>query len=212
MYRKSVSGTTPEALVLASSNHKYPTDWSADGRFLVYNDLNPTNAASGYDVWALPLDGDQKPFAVLNSRFEEREGRLSPQGQWLAYESNESGRFEIYITQFPGPGTRRAVSVGGGVQARWRSDGRELFYISPNGTLMSAPVTFSPGEKQADLGTGVALFPTKISGRGAQRTSGSARAEYAVAPDGQRFLVNTETDVAPAPITVVLNWTPRSNK
>lgn len=212
VYRKSVSGTTPEALVFASSNHKYPTDWSADGRFLVYNDLDPTNAGNGYDVWALPLEGDQKPFAVLNSRFEEREGRLSPQGQWLSYESNESGRFEIYITQFPGPGTRRAVSVAGGVQARWRSDGRELFYIAPNGTLMSVPVTFSPGEKEAELGTGVALFPTRISGRGAQRTIGSARAEYAVAPDGQRFLVNTETDVAPAPITVVLNWAPSSNR
>lgn len=124
-YEKPVSGTGTETLLFASSEFKNIFDWSADGRFILYTSQTPK---AGRDLWALPLFGDRKPFLVAQTPFEETEGRFSPDGRWIAYQSNESGRTEIYVKPFPGSGGRSQVSTDGGTNAQWGRDGRELFY------------------------------------------------------------------------------------
>src|SRR5213083_2964398 len=98
----------------------------------------------GWDIWALPLDGDRKPFPVVQTDFEERDGQFSPDGKWIAYQSNESGRFEIHVQPFSGSERQVSgkwqVSTTGGAQVRWRHDGKELFYIALDGRLMAVPI------------------------------------------------------------------------
>ena len=106
----------------SSRRNESPLDWSQDGRFLLYSTQNPKTAS---DIWALPLMGERKPFAVLQSSFDEIQGQFSPDGRWLAYASNESGRYEIYVRTFPEAGGKWQVSAAGGMQPRWRRDGQE---------------------------------------------------------------------------------------
>ncbi len=209
LYLKAASGTADAEPILVSGSNKYPTDWSSDGRFVLFNDLSPSN---GYDVWAVGVQRGSKPFRVVGTHFEEREGRLSPGGHWIAYQSNESGRFEVYLTQFPGPGARVPVSTAGGVAPRWRQDGKELYFLAPDGTMMGVPVRFGGDERTVEVATPTTLFPTRVFGRGALNTIGTSRAEYAVSPDGQSFFINTDRDEAPPPITVILNWKPPAQK
>jgi Tol biopolymer transport system component len=128
-----VTDTEPESLLLATPENKAPVDWSPDGRFLLFRS---PGKATGFDLWALPMDGDRKPFPVVQTDFEERDGQFSPDGKWVAYQSNESGRMEIYVQPFSG-GRRELISAGGGAQVRWRHDGKELFYIALDGPLMA---------------------------------------------------------------------------
>src|SRR5260370_6130941 len=97
-------------------------DWSSDGRFVLYRHLNSETA---FDLWAIPLDGDRQPFPIVQTEFDEREGQFSPDGKWIAYASNQSGRVEVYLRPFPGPGGDLRVSAAGGAQRRWRRDGNE---------------------------------------------------------------------------------------
>jgi Tol biopolymer transport system component len=208
LYRKPTSGAANEELLLENPQSKTPTDWSPDGRFLLYRgrDLNEGN----YDIWALPLDRERKPFPVVQTDFDEREGQFSPNGKWVAYQSNESGRFEIYVQPFPGPGGKWQVSANGGAQPRWRRDGKELFYIGLDGRLMAAAIAFPPGGQTVEAGPPMSLFATRIVGGALQ---GAFRAQYAVSNDGQRFLINSYTEeAATPPITVILNWHPEPGK
>ena len=116
-----------EELLLATNEPKFPMDWSRDGRVLLYNSMDPK---LGLDIWALPLDGERKPRAVVQTEFNEQLPQLSPDGKWMVYQSNRTGRFEVYIRPFPGPGSDAPVSAEGGAQARWNPDGKELFYIA----------------------------------------------------------------------------------
>jgi Tol biopolymer transport system component len=171
-------------------------NWSADGRYLLYQEAGPK---TGWDLWALP-NGGRKPIAVVNSPFDERNGQFSPDGRWVAYQSNHTGRFEIYVQPFPGPGRKFEVSTAGGTFPRWRADGKELFFIAPNAKLMSVPVKISGSTFEA--GSPIALFQTRIV------TGGLAtqQAQYAVSRDG-RFLINSRVDEStPTPITLILNW------
>jgi hypothetical protein len=129
--------------------------------------------------------------------------RVSPDGRWVAYASNESGRFEIFLRNFQKPVGNRQISTGGGIQPVWRRDGKELFYIAPGGKLMSVALKLGDdGETSAP----VELFQTRMAGVGSP-TSGLSQ-QYDVTPDGQRFLVNTAVEQATlAPVTVVVNWT-----
>jgi len=205
LFEKPASGTADEQPLLVTSQSKSPQDWSRDGRFLLYSTQDPKTLS---DLWALPLTGERKPFAVLQSSFDEIEAQFSPEGQWLAYASNESGRYEIYIRTFPEADVKRHVSAAGGMQPRWRRDGRELFYVAPDTRLMAVPIRLAPQKHTLEAGAPVALFPTRLATGGNIVTAGFlARAQYAVATDG-RFLMNIAADeTVTSPITVVLNWT-----
>jgi len=137
LYEKGVSSTGQETPLWQSDYHKFPTDWSRDGRYIIYRQIDPKTK---FDIWALPLFGERKPFPVLQSEANERSGALSPDGQWLAYYSDESGRNEIYVQRFPS-GDKQRISAGGGTWPYWRKDRKELYYHALDGKVMAAPVT-----------------------------------------------------------------------
>jgi Tol biopolymer transport system component len=175
-----------------------PMSWSRTG-FLLYMERNPR---TGGDVSALPLDGKQEPFAFLNSKYEERTPQFSPDGQWVAYASDESGRLEIYLRTFPISSGQWPVSIGGGVTPRWRRDGQEIYYIAPDAKLMA--VTVAAKNNVPELGTPTALFQTKILYGGTSPVG--TNWQFDVAPDG-RFLINVNTTAgSTSPITVIQNW------
>jgi dipeptidyl aminopeptidase/acylaminoacyl peptidase len=198
LYEKSASGAGDEQLVVADAG--LPVSWSPDGRFLLYS---RPDANTGTDLWVLPLTGERKPLAVVQTAMDQPGGEFSPDGRWLAYESNESGRFEVYVQPFPEAGGKMQISSAGGTQPRWRRDGKELYYVAPDARLMAVPVAVSPDGKTLELGVPAPLFRTRLA---SGATVNPGRPEYAVAPDG-RFLMNTVVeDTAPSPITIVLNW------
>jgi Tol biopolymer transport system component len=200
LYVKEASGAGGDQRLLSTPHDKAPADWSHDGRFLLYRNTDPK---TGYDLWAVPMTGDGKPFAVAQTEFEERDGQFSPDDRWVAYQSNESGRFEIYVQPFPGPGGKWQVSSNGGAQVRWRPDAKELFYVSLDGKLMAVPIALKA--EQPEIGAPAALFNIRLGGA----VQGISRQQYVVSADGQRFLVNTVSDEAASPLTVILNWRPK---
>ena len=144
------------------------------------------------------------PVSYLQTEFNEHQGRLSPDGRWMAYASDESGRSEVYVRAFPTPGTRWRVSTDGGSDPRWRRDGKELFYQSTDRTLLAADV-------KADISFTVsaprALFKMPIADRGARMTEVSNASSYEPTGDGQRFLINALIEgPPPPPVTVILHW------
>jgi len=158
----------------------------------------------GNDLWVLSLSEDRKPRALLQTPFNELDGRFSPDGRWVAYRSNESGRIEIYVMPFAAAqGGKWQVSTFGGDQPRWRRDGRELFYLAGN-TIMAAEVNGSGPAFQ--VGAVRRLFD--VTRRTAPSPFGVGSV-YDVTADGQRFLVSVvaEAEEAPSPITVITNWT-----
>jgi WD40 repeat protein len=206
LYLKPANGTGNEEVLLATPQNKAPVDWSPDGAFILYRS---PGLSTGFDLWALPVHGDRKPFPVAQTTFEERDAQFSPDGKWIAYQSNESGRMEIVVRSFSGSGSKLQVSREGGAQVRWRADGKELFYIALDGRLMAVPIQFAPDGRSVRAGAPVPLFGTRVGGA-VQYTS---RQQYVVSPDGQRFLMNTLAEEANAsPITVILNWHPERGK
>jgi serine/threonine protein kinase len=201
LYQNPASSAGMEEVLLATPLPKVPHDWSPDGRFLLYSVID---SKTGSDLWALPLEaGNQKPFPVAQTPANERWGQFSPDGKWVAYQSDDSGREEVYLHPFPGPGATVQVSTTGGSQARWRPDGKELFYVALDGRLMAVPISVAPGGSVLDPGTPVPLFATHIG----PALRGSSRQNYMVSPDGQRFLMNAVVGEGPAaPITLILNW------
>ena len=198
LYQKPITGAGNEEPLLTTALAKQTSDWSPDGRFLLYRSQDPVTR---YDIWALPLDGDRKPFPVVQTTFDERDGQFSPDGKWIAYESNESGRFEIYVQPFPGPGPKWPISKSGGAQVRWPRHGTELFYIAPDNRLMAAPIRLDSSHQTVQVDVPVPLFGTHVG----VPVSGS-RQQYMVSPDGRRFLMNTLAEEPTSPITVILNW------
>jgi len=203
LYRKLSSGAGADELLLESDQPKAPADWSPDGRFLLFRSVDPQ---TGFDLLLLPVFGDKKPFPFLKTPFDERNGQFSPDGKWVGYQSNESGRFEIYVQPFPGPGRKFQISTNGGAQPRWNKNGKEMFYVSLDSKMMAAPVKLSPDGQSLETDTPTALFPVRIAGG---PVSAFNKQQYAVSSDGQRFLVNLAVDKgAASPITVILNWKP----
>ncbi len=201
---KATSAGSQESMLLDTPETLVPQDWSRDGRFLLFRKtgaLGPQDTSTGWDIWALPMEGDGKPFPVAQTTFDERTAQFSPDGNWIAFESNESGRFEILVQQFPNPTTTTVVSTGGGLQPRWGPDGKELFYIAPDGRLMAVPLRFSPS-KTVEPAPPVPLFVARVG----STLLGGSGIEYMVADEGQRFLMNTLTEQAASPITIILNW------
>jgi Tol biopolymer transport system component len=200
LYRRSTTGAGTDEVILASQENKFAMGFSHDSQYLLYRVTAPN---VNWDLWVLPMTGQQKPIPVAHSAFQEMMGEFAPDGRWVAYQSNESGRYEIYLQSFPTPSVRVQISSSGGAQPRWRRDGKELFFVALDGRLMAASVSVN-ASGQVQPGVPVSLFVTQAAG-GA--VPGVQKQQYAVAPDGQRFLVNTiSDDAAAAPITLVLNW------
>ena len=191
-----------ETLMLSSSDNKAPTDSSGDGRYLLYASQNAQTGVTQLN--AMPLDGTTKPLAAIPTRHSEDGGQFSPDGRWIAYRSNESGRREIYVRPFPGPGRAWPVSTRGGSQVRWRHDGKELFFIGADGSLMAASIALHTDEQTVTVGAPVPLFRTGFHGG-----EGFDTPQYSVSSDGQRFLMNVDADedAGASPITIVQNWT-----
>ena len=203
LYWKLSSGAGADELLVESDQAQGPTDWSSDGHFILLNRLNPQTS---WDLWVLPVSGGKKPFPFLTTPFQELNGQFSPGGNWIAYQSNESGRFEIYVQSFPGPGGKFQISSNGGAQPRWNKNGKEIFYVSLDSKMMAVPVKFPPDGQSLEIGTPAALFPVRIAGG---PLPGRNRQQYAVSADGQRFLVNLVAgEGTTSPITVILNWHP----
>jgi len=205
LYVKSANGAEPEQLLVRmGAPAGWPEDWSRDGRFIIYQ---IPGAKTGQDLWIVPQpvqgeSSDRKPFPYLQTEFDERHGRFSPDGRWVAYSSNESGRDEVYVQSFPASGARVQISAGGGMEPQWRKDGTELFYIAEDRTLMAVPVKLaSSASEPLQVGQAKPLFSvpvmdTFIVGR-----------SYEVSNDGQRFLLRAPASGEAAPsLTVVLNW------
>ena len=211
LYQKLSSGASAEDLLLASPQGKVATDWSTDGRFLLYNSVDPQGDR---DLWVLPMEADRSPWVLLKTPFSERWGSFSPDGRWVAYHSNESGQTEVYVRPFAETaassaavaGGQRQVSTSGGAFPRWRRDGKELYYLGPTAAMMAAPITVT--RAALEPGVPVVLFPTRIVGGGADTQQGR---QYDVTSDG-RFLINTVVDEAAAPITLLMNWNPEGEE
>jgi Tol biopolymer transport system component len=198
LYLKPLTGTAGEELLVASAMHSaIPNDWSSDGRFLVTTTNDPKTRG---DIWTVPLGGDRTPAPFANSSYDESSGQFSPDGRWIAYRSDESGRFEIYVQPFPGPGEKTQVSIDGGTEPRWRADGKEIFYISPDAKMMA--VSFQSSGGAPDVGKPVPLFQTRKVRGG----TGNVLQQYDVSSDG-RFLINVNADESVAsPIMLIMNW------
>jgi dipeptidyl aminopeptidase/acylaminoacyl peptidase len=205
LYAKSANGAGSEQLLIRmSAPAGWPEDTTRDGRLLLYQIPGPK---TDQDLWFAPQpsDGsvvDAKPYPYLHSEFDEKHGRFSPDGRWVAYTSNESGRDEVYVQSVPLSGAKFQISSGGGIEPHWRKDGTELFYIAEDRALMAVPVkpASSPAEPlqigQPQRLLSVPLLDTFIVGR-----------TYEVSNDGQRFLLRTPASGATAPpLTVVLDW------
>ena len=204
LFRQALSGGTARC-VLDSEGPKFPTDWSLDGRFLCYSSQVPDYR--NLHIWTLALSGvaeESKPRAFLQHPYQEFGAQFSPANgceapRWLAYASDETARYEVYVRDFPDARHKWQVSSQGGLQPRWRSDGRELFYLTPDGTLMSVPVNPS---SSFEFGASEQLFPTGFRFQG--RYSFWMN-QYAATRDGQRFLLNRRLpDAAQGAITAVI--------
>jgi len=200
LYQMPSSGGGAEEPLLKVPGHTLtPQSWSRDGKSILYLDRDPK---TGGDLWVLPLEKGQKPYEFLKTRFEERAAQFSPDGRWVAYSSDESGQMEIYVRPFPKKPGQSQVSTTGGVTPRWARNGKELYYIAPDGMLMAVPV--HPTPTSPGLGTPQALFLTRAVFGGASIVG--ITWQYDVAEDG-RFLINATTvDGRTAPITVIQNW------
>jgi serine/threonine protein kinase len=202
LYQTFIGGAHGEEMLVVSDRPKFPMDWSADGRFLLYAVLDPKR---GFDLWALPLAGDRKPFEVVATDFNEGLGQFSPDGRWIAYQSDRTGRPEIYVRPFPGPGNDFIASNAGATQVRWSGDGKELFYVGADERLMGLPVAVSPDGNAMEFGTAAPLFKTSM----VSSTINTIKQQYAVLPDGRSFVLQSILgDANASPITIILNWKP----
>jgi hypothetical protein len=200
-FTKAASGSGAEDLLLSTSRTKRrPT-----GRRTAATSCSGVRRSPPDSICGVPVGARVSRF-VVQTMFEERDGQFSPDGNWIAHQSNESGRTEIFVQSFRS-GRQESGVDGGGAQVRWRKDGRELFYIALDGKLMAVPIRQSADGGSLEAGTPVALFATRVGGA----IRATYLQQYVVSPKGDRFLMNTVTSEASvAPITVILNWRPPS--
>jgi Tol biopolymer transport system component len=200
LYVKRLGAPGEEERLFRNSFQMFPQSWSHDGHFIAYATIHPKTRS---DIWLFPTTGDRTPVPFLQTEFDERHARISPDGRWMAYSSNESGSRGVYVTRFPDAGGKWSVSPKGGAFPIWRRDGRELFYRAPGGQLMAVPIAGGP---EFQPGVAVPLFNPSAAvddlGLGTF---------YDVAPDA-RFLINVFVERTSPPATVVLNWRPDAER
>jgi Tol biopolymer transport system component len=190
LFMRASNGSGTEQTLLADGISKDAMSWTPDGRFLLYR----ASGKTGNDIWVLPAGG--KPYAFIATPAQENYGRFSPDGRWVAYTSNESGVDEIYVVPFPGPGGKYQVSSAGGALPRWRGDGREIFYLAPDRTVTAVAVDGTTAGFRVGAPTGLFRAPVETL----------VGYQYAVARDGQRFLVNTVGNQPPPTVTIETDW------
>ncbi|MEP6995649.1 MAG: protein kinase, partial [Acidobacteriota bacterium] len=196
LIRRNLESSREEQLQEVARSFQTAQDVSPDGSTLVYVE----RAAGNFDICTLPLPGPGKPTAVLQSPFDKKEVRFSPDGRFLAFISNESGQAEAYVMPYPGPGQRVRLSSGGARLLQWGRDGKELFFLSADGHLMSLPIRTSPS---LQTGTPVRLF----------KLEGKPWLSFQLSSDGKRFLaVVPQTTADEQPWTVVVNWTSEAGR
>ncbi len=186
-----------ETLFHSAGKHMYSSSWSPDGESVLCTALS---AGKSGDLLLIPLGGDHTPRELTQTKHDEGNGRFSPDGKWIAYDSNESGQYEVYVAAFPGPGSKIQVSTTGGTEPRWRADGKELYYFARDNRLMAVEITM--GGSAFDVGKVVPLFQAR------EVWLPGAAIRYDVSKDGQRFLVFAPVaETTPATISLIVNWT-----
>jgi eukaryotic-like serine/threonine-protein kinase len=197
LFRKPANGASPETLLLRDSATKFAESVSPDGKLLLFR---RQAEKTRYDIWLLSLEqaessGKAEPRVFVQTPFYEGRAKFSPDGHWVAYESGESGRVEVYVVPFPGPGGKRQISSEGGRQPHWRKDGKELFFANRDQQLMTAEVNIGNGTLEVEKVQ--KLFDGVINGTNT----------FDVSADGQKFLVVEDSVTSSPPLTLVLNWT-----
>ena len=196
LFWRPADGSGAEERLMTSEYNLLPSSWSPDGQMLAFSEVHPTTRL---DIWVLPLEGERKPRPFLITQFNESSAMFSSDGRWLAYTSDESGRFEIYVQPFPGPGRKWQISTEGGTEPVWARNGGELFYRSEIGNrMMAVDITTEP---TFNAGKPRLLF----EGRYDTRVTIGYRANYDVTADGQRFVM-IKGEEGQGQINVVLNW------
>jgi serine/threonine-protein kinase len=198
LFSKPADGSGPAELFTEGEYHQQPKSWSADGKVMVLTEgLNPE---TGLDIWMLKLEGDRKPESFLHSKYNEFHPVFSPDGHWLAYVTDESGREEVYVRPYPGPGKIISISTEGGMEPVWSPDGKALYYRDISGDRVMV-VSFI-AEPELSVGKPQLLFEGKyfagtIWGR-----------NYDIAPDGNRFIMITDEEQKQklTQMNIILNW------
>jgi DNA-binding winged helix-turn-helix (wHTH) protein/dipeptidyl aminopeptidase/acylaminoacyl peptidase len=195
LYQKPPFGDDRAELMFSDGRSVTALDWSRDGRFVL---VGRTGGGTRADLWLLPDAGEGEPIPYLTTPFAELQARISPDGRWVAYTSDESGIWEVYVQSFPVPGGKRTISTQGGGQPQWRGDGRELFYVASDRQLMAVEIRIG-ADGTLDAGIPAPLFDAQVP-----HNLVGPRNDYAVTHDGRRFLVGTDKERGA--ITIVLNW------
>jgi Tol biopolymer transport system component len=201
IYEKSSTGTGTETVMPSGDASSIPVNWSSDGKYIVFSRLRQAGNTSSYDTWLLPMFGDRKPTPLLETGFDKFQARVSPNSNFVAYSTNESGTYQIVVQTFPdAAGGKWQISADGGIEPKWRRDGRELYYLSLDGKLMSVAIGGSPFTASRP----VELFQTPLTVNRAQPTRDR---RYDVSPDGRFLMVIPSATNAPTPYSVIVNWT-----
>ena len=202
LFIKPATAAGREEVLLSSPEEKSVDDWSADGRYVLFDQRTFERRS---DLMAVEVEPPNRVIPVSRTDYEEARGQFSPDGGWVAYQSDATGRPEIHLQPFPGPGKEVVISNGGGTQVRWKRDGTELFYVTVDGRLMAVPVKLFTKQQVAEPGPPNYLFTPPLGGN---VQHGDYRHQYDVSSDGKRFLVAaaSQPDVN-LPIGVIFNWT-----
>ncbi len=201
IYEKSSTGAGTETVLPSGDVSSIPVHWSSDGRYIVFSRVRQLGNTSSYDTWLLPLFGDRKPTPLLETGFDKLQARVSPNSNFVAYATNESGTYQVVVQTFPdASGGKWQISATGGVEPKWRRDGRELYYLGMDGKLMSVAISGPP----FTAGRPVELFQTPLVVSRAQPTRDR---RYDIAPDGRFLMVVPGATGAPTPYSVIVNWT-----
>jgi Tol biopolymer transport system component len=205
IYQRPASGVGSDRLLFKSDSSEIPVSWSRDGRYIVFSRFKTTGA--GVDTWLLTLTGGPTATPLFESPFDKAQARISPDGRWITYVTNDSGTYQVVVQSFPDPnGGRWQITAQGGIEPKWRHDGRELFYLAPDGKLMAVPVN---PDRTFQAGSPTVLFQTPLV---VTRGQTPRDRRYDVAPDG-RFLIAVPTAAAAAAaVTAVVNWTALTNR